>query len=409
DNNDGDVCRSDGWESRSDETIHEERGDRVERAATTASSLEAEQDSGNIHRTQSVATLNEPIPQGTGSGSGPRRQDIILGDRPAQTRVLALENIKTVRDLEITNLKKRVKRILFVQEDAETHGRYGHDIEVNIASTLITTASINITTVEPVTTVSALVTTVDVSVSTVEPSTHPTTTTTGIEDEDLISAQALMKMRSEKSKERKSKEKSSETATRPTKGVIMKEASETTTRPTIPPQQQLDPKDKGKGKMVEREKPLKKKDHIEFDKLLRDYKLKVVEGSGKKSESNGKEVVSKKRTRKGLDEEIVKRQKLEDDDEKEELKYCLEIVPNDDKVINIEPLATKSPIVDWETQILGEELFYYQIKRADGSYKVYMVLYAMLNDFDRKDLIDLYRLVKERFKTTRPEGYDRLL
>ncbi|GKG49226.1 hypothetical protein Tco_0515678, partial [Tanacetum coccineum] len=34
------------------ETIHEERRDRVERATTTASSLEVEQDSGNIFNTQ---------------------------------------------------------------------------------------------------------------------------------------------------------------------------------------------------------------------------------------------------------------------------------------------------------------------------------------------------------------------
>ncbi|GJV88666.1 hypothetical protein Tco_1532604 [Tanacetum coccineum] len=45
----------------------------------------------------------------------------------------------------------------------------------------------------------------------------------------------------------------------------MKEPSETATRPTVPPQQH-DPKDKGKGIMVEQEKPLKKKDQIEFDK-----------------------------------------------------------------------------------------------------------------------------------------------
>ncbi|GJX20590.1 hypothetical protein Tco_0223267 [Tanacetum coccineum] len=123
------------------------------------------------------------------------------------------------------------------------------------------------------------------------------------------------------------------------------------------------------------------------------------ESSGKKAESSGKEAVSKKRAGEKLNEESVKRQKLEDDVEKAELKLCLEIAPNDDKAINIEPLATKSPIVDWETQILGEELFYYQIKRADGSSKVYKVLYAMPNDFDRQDLIDLYRLVKKRFKT----------
>ncbi|GKF34331.1 hypothetical protein Tco_0107531, partial [Tanacetum coccineum] len=119
---------------------------------------------------------------------------------------------------------------------------------------------------------------------------------------------------------------------------------------------------------------------------------KKDETSGKKAKSSGKEAVSKKRSGEKLNEESVKIQKLEEDTERAELKLCLEIAPNDDKAINIEPLATKSPIVDWETQILREELFYYQIKRANGSSKVYKVLYAMLNDFDRQDLIDLYRL-----------------
>ncbi|GJX69172.1 hypothetical protein Tco_0304899 [Tanacetum coccineum] len=106
----------------------------------------------------------------------------------------------------------------------------------------------------------------------------------------------------------------------------------------------------------------------------------VVKGSKDKAED------SKKRTRKGLDEESVKRQKLEDDTEKAELKLCLEIVLNYDEVVNFEPLAIKSPIVGWKTQILGEEMICYQIKSADGSCKMY-----------------------KRFKTTRPEGSDRLL
>ncbi|GKD02440.1 hypothetical protein Tco_1177414, partial [Tanacetum coccineum] len=45
-----------------DEAVHKELGDKMERVATTASSLEAEQDGGNINRTQSMATLNEPSP-----------------------------------------------------------------------------------------------------------------------------------------------------------------------------------------------------------------------------------------------------------------------------------------------------------------------------------------------------------
>ncbi|GKC14398.1 hypothetical protein Tco_1011180 [Tanacetum coccineum] len=57
------------------------------------------------------------------------------------------------------------------------------------------------------------------------------------------------------------------TATRLTRGVIIKEASETATRPIVPPQQQLDLKDKGKGIMQEPEKPLKVKgkDQIEYN------------------------------------------------------------------------------------------------------------------------------------------------
>ncbi|GKA84574.1 putative ribonuclease H-like domain-containing protein [Tanacetum coccineum] len=268
-----------------DEIVHEERGDIMERVSTTATSLDAEQDSGNIIRTQSMATLNEPIPQGTGLGSGPKRQDTILKDKPAQTRferlskqsndpplsgvntpgsgedrlkimemieictklsdrVLALENVKTAQDLEITSLKKRVKK-LEKKKRQELHNLRG-----GYSNAPITTAG--------------------VSISTAEPSTPPTTTTV-IEDEDLTIAQTLMKMRSEKSKEiakeRGSKEKYSESATRPTRGVTMQEPSEFRTRKAVPPSQH-DLKDKGKAKMIELEKPLRKKDQIKFDKEM---------------------------------------------------------------------------------------------------------------------------------------------
>ncbi|GKB64792.1 hypothetical protein Tco_0920978 [Tanacetum coccineum] len=42
-----------------DEAVHKELGNRLVRAATTTSSLEAEQDSGNITKTRSKATPNE--------------------------------------------------------------------------------------------------------------------------------------------------------------------------------------------------------------------------------------------------------------------------------------------------------------------------------------------------------------
>ncbi|GJR09345.1 hypothetical protein Tco_0791997 [Tanacetum coccineum] len=74
----------------------------MERAATTASSLEAEQDSGNINRTRSMATLNESFPQGTNSGSGLRCQDTILGGVEAQIRFEATS--KQSNDLPLSRV-----------------------------------------------------------------------------------------------------------------------------------------------------------------------------------------------------------------------------------------------------------------------------------------------------------------
>ncbi|GKB66535.1 hypothetical protein Tco_0927947 [Tanacetum coccineum] len=50
-----------------DEVVYKERDDSLVRAATTASSLEVEQDSGNIDKTQSKATPNESSSPGTSS------------------------------------------------------------------------------------------------------------------------------------------------------------------------------------------------------------------------------------------------------------------------------------------------------------------------------------------------------
>ncbi|GKB46023.1 hypothetical protein Tco_0896776 [Tanacetum coccineum] len=144
-----------------DEAVYEEMDDSLERAATTATSLDAEQDRGNINKTQSKATLNEPSSLGTSSGSGPRRQET-MGDTIAQTgfenvsktsndsllagvntpqsdedslklkelmelctnlqnRVIDLEKTKTSQAQEITSLKRRVKR-LEKKGGSRTHG-----------------------------------------------------------------------------------------------------------------------------------------------------------------------------------------------------------------------------------------------------------------------------------------------
>ncbi|GKF56686.1 hypothetical protein Tco_0167026 [Tanacetum coccineum] len=88
-----------------DKGVNEEMDDSLERAATTATSLDAEQDRGIINKTQSKATPNEPSSLGTSSGGGPRRQET-MGDIIAQTRFEMYLNNRMIHcSQELTHLK----------------------------------------------------------------------------------------------------------------------------------------------------------------------------------------------------------------------------------------------------------------------------------------------------------------
>ncbi|GJY69615.1 hypothetical protein Tco_0472597 [Tanacetum coccineum] len=550
-----------------DDAVYKELDDSLVRAATTASSLEAEQDSGNIIKTRSKATPNEAGSQGTTSGGGPRRQDT-MGDTTAQTRfenvsktsndsllagvntpqsdedsmklkelmkfctklqqrVLDLENTKTAQAQEITSLKLRVKKLekkrgsrthklkrlykvgrsarvissdeasLGDQEDASKQGRKIDDIDKDVEITLvietqrrygddlmfdtsilddedvfagyymaekeINVAAKEVITADPVTTACEVVTTASVKISTASPT---ETTITN----DLTLAQTLIEIKSAKSK---------------VKGVVIREQSESTTR-TRP--QQLPSKDKGKGKMVEPEKPMKKKELIKLDeeinsklqaefdeeakieadhelaqrlqaqeqeelsdvekatlfvqllekrrkhfatkraeekrnkpltqaqqiKILCTY-LKNMEGKKPKDLKNKsfdsiqkmfdrafKRMDSSKRAGEELEHENVKKQKVDDDKETTELKSLMEVMPDEEEVtLDAIPLPVKSPsIVDWKIHKEGKKS-YYQIIRADGSSKMYLVFSHMLKSFDKEDLETLYKLVKAKYGSTR--------
>ncbi|GJY26493.1 hypothetical protein Tco_0401219 [Tanacetum coccineum] len=131
------------------EAVNEEMDDSLVRATTTASSLEAEKDSGNIDKTRSKATLNEPNPHRTGLGSGPRRQDT-MGDTITQTslklRVKKLEKKGGLRTHKLKRLYKvgRSARVvssdeasLGDQEDASKQGRKIDDIDKDAEITLV--------------------------------------------------------------------------------------------------------------------------------------------------------------------------------------------------------------------------------------------------------------------------------
>ncbi|GJY38123.1 hypothetical protein Tco_0424487 [Tanacetum coccineum] len=314
-------------------------------------------------------------------------------------RALALENIKTDQDLEITNLKKR--------------GRYGHD-EVTIASVPS-----------------------DVDVSAASPTRPVDDSTT----DDIALAETLMKIKSSALRSQKDK------------GVMFKEPSEPTT--TSRPQPHISAKDKGKGIMQEPEKPVKVKgkDQFEYDadlqaqereeltveeqsKLLAEFietRRKYFAAKRAKENKNKPPIKTQQRclmctylkhmkgykhkdfkgksfdaikkmfdkackrvnTFVAIDSEVVESSRKKDESnrkkpESSRKKAVSKKRVGDDSVVNIESLATKYPIVDWKTHILVEDKMYYQIIRADESTKYYKIFNAMLDGFDKQDVLDLY-------------------
>ncbi|GKF50464.1 hypothetical protein Tco_0146931 [Tanacetum coccineum] len=121
-----------------------------------------------------------------------------------------------------------------------------------------------------------------------------------------------------------------------------------------------------------------------------DFRIELVEGKEKRAEEE-------------LIQESLKKQKVDDDKETAELKKYMEIIPDEEEVtIDVIPLAVKSPrIVDWKIHKEGKKS-YYQIIRADGKSQIYMIFSHMLKSFDREDLETLYKLVKAKYKSTRP-------
>ncbi|GJU90317.1 hypothetical protein Tco_1302740 [Tanacetum coccineum] len=87
-----------------------------------------------------------------------------------------------------------------------------------------------------------------------------------------------------------------------------------------------------------------------------------------------------------IEKESAMKQKMDDDKEKEELKQCFEIVPDDgdDVTIDATPLSVKILIFDYKIYQEGNKSFF-QIIRADGKTQMYLTFSKMLKNFDRED------------------------
>nr|GEZ49925.1 hypothetical protein [Tanacetum cinerariifolium] len=102
-------------------------------------------------------------------------------------------------------------------------------------------------------------------------------------------------------------------------------------------------------------------------------------------------------------QKAAKRRKL--NEEVEDLKQHLEIIPNEDDDVYTEatPLARKVPVVDYEIINLNNKP-HYKIIRANETHQLYVSFITLLKNFDTKDLESLWSLVKERFSTSKPNN-----
>nr|GEY79477.1 hypothetical protein [Tanacetum cinerariifolium] len=346
-----------------DEAIYKELDDRLVRAATTASSLEAEHDSGNINKTQSKATPNESSSQGTDSGGGPRCQDTMgilllrlgLGECLNFPMIYYSQETKTTQALGIDSLKRRVKK-LEKKQRIKTHKLKRLYKHCKFATTDNAAATMTI--------------------------------------DEVTLAQAIMDIKSTKPK---------------AKWIVLQKPSES--RTTTIKFSSKKSHDKGKAIMIEEHVKLKKKYQIMideevalklqagFDKEQRlssekaqqeeeanidlietwddvqakinddyqlaerlqncltkalkrantfvDYRTELVEESSNKAKAKVIEG-SSKRARTKLEQESSKKQKIDDDKETTQLKQLVKIIPNEEGVaIDAIPLAVKPPsIVD---------------------------------------------------------------
>ncbi|GKA33321.1 ribonuclease H-like domain-containing protein, partial [Tanacetum coccineum] len=159
-------------------------------------------------------------------------------------------------------------------------------------------------------------------------------------------------------------------------------------------------KDKGKAVMQESEPPKKIKKRVQSDPaVLRHHAVQNRSFSKDEVRKNmlwdqnhafipkDSEIEKEVMKRPGFDlqqESTQKEEKIKSKQVEEEIK-----------------LAVKSPIVSWKSYCKGD-VGYYEIHKTDGSYKTYIFFNEMLNDFDREDLIVLYRLFNEKYASTRP-------
>ncbi|GJU97087.1 hypothetical protein Tco_1326358 [Tanacetum coccineum] len=452
-----------------DEAVYEEMDDSLERAATTATSLDTEQDRGNINKTQSKATLNVPSSLGTISSIGPRRQET-MGDTIAQT---GFENVsKLSNDPLLTRVQSSEVEGLG-EEDASKHGRIvdiDADVGINLVSTHfdadtymfgvhdlvgdevvveteVASKDVNLS-VDEVTLAQALaalksakpkagkvmlqepeqgtITTTTAATIVTVGSTRPkakwlvihkeeqaTTLTVSFQQPSQVKLQAGFDEELRLAREKAKKEEET--------NIVSWDNVQELIDVDYQMAQQMQAEEQEKLTMRAQEKRNKPPTKAQKRNTMSTY-LKNMAGYKNNQLKNIifddiQKLFDKAMKRVNIfvdmETELVEgsEQKVDEDKETTKFQRLIEVVHDKEEVaIAAIPLVTKPPsIVDYKIHKEGKKT-YYQVIKADGSSKMYLVFRDMLKSFDREDLETLWKLVKAKHRSTRlEEGFERVL
>nr|GEW11307.1 uncharacterized mitochondrial protein AtMg00810-like [Tanacetum cinerariifolium] len=358
------------------QAVNEEMDDKLVMAATTASSLEAEKDSGNIAKTQSKATPNESSSEGTNSGGGARCQES-MGDTIAKTSLKKrVKNLKKKQRLRTHKLKRLYKVGLSArvessddeslgEEDASKQGRISDDLNADEVITFVNDQEMSDADK-------------DLQSEEVVVKQEDKGKAKKIEepmklkkkDQILFNEEVARKLQEEINEEERLAEEQQELNEEEKAKLFMKllekrrkffAAKRTKKKRNRPPnkaQQRslmciyLKNMDGWKPKAL-KNKSFAKIQEL-FDKAMKrintfvDFRTELVEESSKKVKAEITQEKSSKRARDELEQETAKKQNIVDDTKTTNLKQLVKIIPEKDIAIDAIPLAVKTPIVDWK-------------------------------------------------------------
>ncbi|GKA80269.1 hypothetical protein Tco_0786865 [Tanacetum coccineum] len=129
-----------------------------------------------------------------------------------------------------------------------------------------------------------------------------------------------------------------------------------------------------------------------------DFRTDLVEGSSKRARDELEQEVTKKQKV----DDVQETAEVDDDQETTKIKELMKIVSYEEEVaVDTIPLATKpTTIVDWKIHKEGKKN-YYQIIKADRSSKMYLVFSHMLKSFNMEDFETMWKLVNAKYGSTK--------